>query len=179
MTDITGAEAPTGTETVEDIAKSFNDQTADAPKPDPVRQWAAGQMAKETKTAQDTAVSAAVKTMKGNEALAGFSDEMLEGFIFRYGYHNPAFAEAFTQRDNNSTAWTDALGKATSAAVEVAKVPDGKVTEDLNAARTSVAGETETPPPATNDGIKPQRELNAMSDAELRTYKESLLMAEG
>ena len=139
---------------------------------EPVIRFAEAKMVEEVKTTIDKEVGSAVAFMRG-EDYKEVPEDFVRGHIEVWAQKNPGFKKAYESRNSDPSGWT----KAQEAAREgfsslMAKMPGSSVRSDVEAARASVRGTHNAPPPPQR--VKSVPELNRMSDWELAEYKREL-----
>ena len=112
-------------------------------------------------------IAEAVKTTKdGNEALSVLGDTVVRRYLEFEAAEDPRVKNAWMARNTNPEGWNRVLkGLGDKLAKEIQAQPDQQLTNDREAARTSVRGSSTQAPPEermTNE------HLNDMSDAEFR-----------
>lgn len=99
--------------------------------------------AKQRAEVQET-IKSAVEFVK--EGLEGIPDKVIRGWLYERADNAQAFRDAFANRQANPAAWKAALAEARKdASTEFkAEEPTKRVASDINAARASISGATET-----------------------------------
>lgn len=134
----------------------------------PVADYVRSDMEAKARAESGKAIDAAVSAVKGD--LKDIPDKVARGWLYERS-ENQEFLSAFQNRQKNPKAWQAALAEASKDFSTEFKAEDTskRVASDINAARASVAGATET------KGEAPKGpsviEKARMSDAEWAAYK--------
>jgi len=110
-------------------------------------------------------IAKAVQTAKdGNEALSVLGDTVVRRYLEFEAAEDPRVQKAWVSRNSNPDGWNRVLkGLGDKLAKEIQAQPDQQLTNDREAARTSVRGSsTQAPPEEKLDNAQ----LNSLSDAE-------------
>ena len=139
---------------------------------EPVIRFAEAKMVEEVKTTIDREVGSAVEFMRGDD-YKEVPEDFVRGHIEVWAQKNPEFKRAYESRKSNPSGWT----KAQEAAREgfsslMAKMPGSSVRSDVEAAKASVRGTNNAPPPPQR--TKSTAEMNKMSDFDFDEYKKEL-----
>lgn len=125
------------------------------------------------------ALNDTVAFFKEDETAAKYPDAILRGYMHGQASDDPAINAAFRQRITNPSGWETAQKTMLNGFLEsVKEIKGDQTTDDLAAAKASVRGISETP---QSENETPHRNsqaeaiaINAMSDVELRAYKEKV-----
>jgi len=145
-----------------------------APSPDlrklqPVIDFATEELTTRANERVQMDVKAAVEFVKQVEGGDKMTDRLTRGFLEGKASEDPAFKDAFQNRQNNPTGWQTALaGAQTEFAKEISSLPSNNIKSDAEAARAAVAGGVETP--GDQQGPSPV-EMGQMSEQDFEALR--------
>jgi len=119
----------------------------------------------ENKQAADSAISDAVKTLKGESNLP---DAVFRGMIYDKS-SDSRFLKAFTERDSNPQGWNKVIGAMSKEFNDSLPKEDAQLSADREALASAVQSAS------TNQASEQTTDLSSMSDSEFLRHKAALL----
>lgn len=153
-----------------DAPKTPVAQPPDLRQLQPVIDFATEELTNRANEKVQTAVSSAVEFVKEADGGDKISDRLARGFLEAKASDDPSFKQAFMNRQNDPTAWQNALtGAKAEFADEIGGLPGNTIKSDAEAARAAVAGDVE--PDGDQDEPNPM-ELSQMSEQDFEAFRE-------
>lgn len=156
--------------TAAELEKEFEGKVAKpGPQDDPVRQYVQNKMQEEATTARDKGIADTVAALKEHDSLKGLPDTFVRGAAYDYAARNPAFNDAFQNRQKDPQGFKAAMEKMRDELVK--DLGGDKSTDNLRAAHLATRGTSLEVPKTLK---KSETEVNNMSDHEFNKWKRAL-----